>query len=86
MHINCMTIDNEANVPHSGIMRSGWARFDAEAGPDEFLRHQDGDMDRAARMWDETVNSAVQTLQARSRWGSVILSRINLLCFASTDA
>jgi acyl-CoA reductase-like NAD-dependent aldehyde dehydrogenase len=38
VHINCMTVHDEANLPHGGIKRSGWGRFNASDGIEEFLR------------------------------------------------
>ncbi|KAF2840971.1 aldehyde dehydrogenase [Patellaria atrata CBS 101060] len=38
VHINSMTIHDEASLPHGGVKESGWGRFNAEEGINEFLR------------------------------------------------
>ncbi|KAK6429111.1 hypothetical protein LTR95_014740 [Oleoguttula sp. CCFEE 5521] len=38
VHINSMTVHDEAGLPHGGVKKSGWGRFNAEWGLDEFLR------------------------------------------------
>jgi acyl-CoA reductase-like NAD-dependent aldehyde dehydrogenase len=38
VHINSMTIHDEANLPHGGVKKSGWGRFNANAGLEEFLQ------------------------------------------------
>lgn len=38
VHINSMTIHDEAGLPHGGVKGSGWGRFNAQAGLDEFLK------------------------------------------------
>ena len=38
VHINSMTVHDEASLPHGGVKSSGWGRFNAEAGLNEFLR------------------------------------------------
>ncbi|EFX04006.1 salicylaldehyde dehydrogenase [Grosmannia clavigera kw1407] len=38
VHINSMTIHDEAGLPHGGVKSSGWGRFNAQAGLVEFLR------------------------------------------------
>ncbi|MCJ1287282.1 hypothetical protein MMC26_006630 [Xylographa opegraphella] len=38
VHINSMTIHDEPNLPHGGVKRSGFGRFNAAAGFEEFLR------------------------------------------------
>ncbi|KAK5991480.1 Vanillin dehydrogenase [Cladobotryum mycophilum] len=37
VHINSMTVQDEPNLPFGGINRSGWGRFNAAEGMDEFL-------------------------------------------------
>ncbi|KAL3478969.1 aldehyde dehydrogenase domain-containing protein [Aspergillus californicus] len=37
VHINSMTIHDEPVLPHGGVKNSGWGRFNAAAGLDEFL-------------------------------------------------
>jgi acyl-CoA reductase-like NAD-dependent aldehyde dehydrogenase len=37
VHINSMTIHDEANLPHGGVKKSGWGRFNNSAGLEEFL-------------------------------------------------
>ncbi|KAL1297624.1 hypothetical protein AAFC00_006182 [Neodothiora populina] len=38
VHINQMTIHDEPCLPHGGSKKSGWGRFNAENGFDEFLK------------------------------------------------
>ncbi|CAK7233782.1 hypothetical protein SBRCBS47491_008728 [Sporothrix bragantina] len=38
VHINGMTVHDEAGLPHGGAKNSGWGRFNADAGLNEFLR------------------------------------------------
>jgi acyl-CoA reductase-like NAD-dependent aldehyde dehydrogenase len=38
VHINKMTVHDEAYLPHGGAKKSGWGRFNAQNGIDEFLR------------------------------------------------
>lgn len=38
IHINSMSVHDEANLPHGGTKKSGWGRFNAAWGMDEFLR------------------------------------------------
>ncbi|KAJ7042786.1 aldehyde dehydrogenase domain-containing protein [Mycena alexandri] len=38
IHINSMSVHDEAVLPHGGVKSSGWGRFNAQAGFDEFLR------------------------------------------------
>jgi acyl-CoA reductase-like NAD-dependent aldehyde dehydrogenase len=37
VHINSKSVHDEASLPHGGIKNSGWGRFNADAGFDEFL-------------------------------------------------
>ena len=37
VHINSMTIHDEPNLPHGGLKNSGWGRFNADQGIEEFL-------------------------------------------------
>ncbi|GLA40571.1 hypothetical protein AnigIFM63309_008405 [Aspergillus niger] len=37
VHINSMTIHDEAVLPHGGVKNSGWGRFNASQGLEEFL-------------------------------------------------
>ncbi|KAF5016492.1 hypothetical protein F66182_11809 [Fusarium sp. NRRL 66182] len=37
VHINSMTVHDEATLPHGGVKDSGWGRFNADAGLAEFL-------------------------------------------------
>jgi acyl-CoA reductase-like NAD-dependent aldehyde dehydrogenase len=37
VHINSMTVHDEASLPHGGIKNSGWGRFNSSAGMEEFL-------------------------------------------------
>ncbi|KAJ6787252.1 hypothetical protein PWT90_08173 [Aphanocladium album] len=37
VHINSMTIHDEPVLPHGGVKNSGWGRFNANMGLDEFL-------------------------------------------------
>jgi acyl-CoA reductase-like NAD-dependent aldehyde dehydrogenase len=38
VHINSMTVHDEAVLPHGGVKRSGFGRFNGTAGLQEFLR------------------------------------------------
>ncbi|KKK15725.1 hypothetical protein P175DRAFT_0429916 [Aspergillus ochraceoroseus IBT 24754] len=38
VHINSMTVHDEAGLPHGGVKKSGWGRFNAAFGLDEFLQ------------------------------------------------
>ena len=38
VHLNRMTVHDESNLPHGGVGRSGWGRFNATAGIEEFLK------------------------------------------------
>lgn len=38
VHINSMSVHDEASLPHGGVKSSGWGRFNADAGLNEFLR------------------------------------------------
>lgn len=38
VHINSMSIHDEASLPHGGMKKSGFGRFNAGQGLDEFLR------------------------------------------------
>ncbi|KAK7039336.1 putative salicylaldehyde dehydrogenase protein [Favolaschia claudopus] len=38
IHINSMTIHDEASLPHGGVKSSGWGRFNGSWAFDEFLR------------------------------------------------
>jgi acyl-CoA reductase-like NAD-dependent aldehyde dehydrogenase len=38
VHINSMTVHDEAVLPHGGVKDSGWGRFNADAGLAEFLQ------------------------------------------------
>ncbi|KAF7290765.1 Clathrin assembly protein [Mycena indigotica] len=38
VHINSMSVHDEAALPHGGVKNSGWGRFNGEWGFDEFLR------------------------------------------------
>lgn len=38
VHINSKTVHDEAGLPHGGVKNSGWGRFNAAAGLDEFLQ------------------------------------------------
>jgi len=38
VHINAMTIHDEANLPHGGVKASGWGRFNGNWGIEEFLK------------------------------------------------
>lgn len=37
VHINSMTVQDEAALPHGGVKNSGWGRFNSEEGIKEFL-------------------------------------------------
>ncbi|CAK5263280.1 unnamed protein product [Mycena citricolor] len=38
IHINSMSVHDEANLPHGGTKHSGWGRFNGQWGIEEFLR------------------------------------------------
>ncbi|KAF2481176.1 salicylaldehyde dehydrogenase [Neohortaea acidophila] len=38
VHINSMTVHDEATLPHGGVKKSGWGRFNAQWGVEEFLK------------------------------------------------
>ena len=38
VHINSMSVHDEASLPHGGVKNSGWGRFNANFGLDEFLK------------------------------------------------
>lgn len=38
IHINSMSVHDEAGLPHGGVKKSGWGRFNADWGLEEFLR------------------------------------------------
>jgi acyl-CoA reductase-like NAD-dependent aldehyde dehydrogenase len=38
VHINSMSVHDEPNLPHGGAKKSGWGRFNARWGLEEFLR------------------------------------------------
>ena len=38
VHINQMSVHDEASLPHGGVNKSGWGRFNSSNGLDEFLR------------------------------------------------
>lgn len=38
VHINSMTVHDEAGLPHGGVKKSGWGRFNAQWGLEEFVR------------------------------------------------
>ncbi|GAB7356388.1 hypothetical protein MBLNU459_g7168t1 [Dothideomycetes sp. NU459] len=38
IHINQMTVHDEAALPHGGVKKSGWGRFNSNNGLDEFLK------------------------------------------------
>lgn len=38
VHINSMSVHDEAGLPHGGFKGSGWGRFNADAGLEEFLQ------------------------------------------------
>lgn len=38
VHINSMTVHDEAALPHGGVKASGWGRFNAQWGVEEFLK------------------------------------------------
>ena len=38
VHINSMSVHDEPNLPHGGAKKSGFGRFNASAGIEEFLR------------------------------------------------
>ena len=37
VHINAMSVHDEPNLPHGGAKKSGWGRFNGNAGIEEFL-------------------------------------------------
>ena len=37
VHINSMTVHDEPVLPHGGVRNSGWGRFNAAEGLEEFL-------------------------------------------------
>jgi acyl-CoA reductase-like NAD-dependent aldehyde dehydrogenase len=38
VHINSMSVHDEAGLPHGGVKSSGWGRFNGQWGLEEFLR------------------------------------------------
>ncbi|KAF2090213.1 aldehyde dehydrogenase [Saccharata proteae CBS 121410] len=38
VHINSMSVHDEATLPHGGVKKSGWGRFNAQWGIEEFLK------------------------------------------------
>ncbi|KAF2138330.1 uncharacterized protein K452DRAFT_328868 [Aplosporella prunicola CBS 121167] len=38
VHINSMSVHDEATLPHGGVKSSGWGRFNAQSGIEEFLK------------------------------------------------
>lgn len=38
VHINSMTVHDEAMLPHGGVKKSGWGRFNGQWGIEEFLK------------------------------------------------
>ncbi|KAF7361971.1 putative salicylaldehyde dehydrogenase protein [Mycena venus] len=38
IHINAMSVHDEANLPHGGMKSSGWGRFNGQWGLEEFVR------------------------------------------------
>lgn len=38
VHINSMSVHDEPVLPHGGVKKSGWGRFNGAAGFDEFLK------------------------------------------------
>ena len=38
VHINGMTVHDEPNLPHGGVKKSGFGRFNGTAGIEEFLK------------------------------------------------
>ena len=38
VHINGMSVHDEPALPHGGVKKSGWGRFNASFGLEEFLR------------------------------------------------
>lgn len=38
IHINSMSVHDEAALPHGGVKKSGWGRFNAQWGLEEFLK------------------------------------------------
>jgi acyl-CoA reductase-like NAD-dependent aldehyde dehydrogenase len=38
IQINSMSVHDEAGLPHGGVKKSGWGRFNAQWGIDEFLK------------------------------------------------
>ncbi|KAG8533612.1 uncharacterized protein KY384_001352 [Bacidia gigantensis] len=37
VHINSMSVHDEPNLPHGGVKKSGWGRFNTDKGIEEFL-------------------------------------------------
>lgn len=38
IHINSMTVHDESGLPHGGVKKSGWGRFNSKWGMEEFLK------------------------------------------------
>ncbi len=38
IHINSMSVHDEAMLPHGGVKKSGWGRFNAQWGVEEFQK------------------------------------------------
>ncbi|GAB7363245.1 hypothetical protein MBLNU230_g3527t1 [Neophaeotheca triangularis] len=38
VHVNSMSVHDEAGLPHGGVKKSGWGRFNGHWGLDEFLK------------------------------------------------
>lgn len=38
IHINSMSVHDEATLPHGGVKKSGWGRFNSQWGVEEFLK------------------------------------------------
>lgn len=38
IHINQMSVHDEASLPHGGVKKSGWGRFNSQNGFEEFLK------------------------------------------------
>jgi acyl-CoA reductase-like NAD-dependent aldehyde dehydrogenase len=38
VHINSMSVHDEAGLPHGGVKKSGWGRFNAQWGLEEFVK------------------------------------------------